>query len=258
MPIAQEAQEKIESTIKGCIRDKFDRYSPESKNMPFHYRLLGKDRLAIFSFIHSLNTSFGTSVFEPIAEALAKLNFPFSEKQYVVGSMISKAAQGEIQEIIDGLTTGNDPDTPYEIKRIREVCRKGEMSQVKSTKADLCVKSTKHSIHLFDIKAAKPNKGNFKEFKRTLLEWSAIVLADHPETDVNTCIAIPYNPYEPKPYERWTAKGMLDFRYELKVAEEFWNFLGGEDVYEDLLGCFERAGMELRPEIDEYFARFRD
>jgi len=66
-----------------------------------------------------------------------------------------------------------------------------------------------------------------------------------------------HNPYEPKPYERWTLKGMLDLDQELKVAEELWNFLGNDDVYEELLNCFERVGIELRPEIDAYFSKFK-
>ena len=70
-------------------------------------------------------------------------------------------------------------------------------------------------------------------------------------------IAIPYNPYEPEPYERWTLKGMLDLDNELKVAEEFWDFLGGDGAYSELLNCFERVGIELRPEIDEYFSKFK-
>lgn len=73
---------------------------------------------------------------------------------------------------------------------------------------------------------------------------------------VHTLIAIPYNPYEPQPYQFWTLAGMLDLEEELKVADSFWNFLGGEGVYEELLDCFEKAGIELRPEIDEYFAKF--
>ena len=44
--------------------------------------------------------------------------------------------------------------------------------------------------------------------------------------------------------------------YELKVAEEFRDFLGGEGAYNDLLDCFERVGIELRGEIDEYFSKF--
>ena len=50
---------------------------------------------------------------------------------------------------------------------------------------------------------------------------------------------------------------MLDLEYELKVADEFWDFLGGKGTYQELLGCFERAGQKLRPEFDEYFERFK-
>jgi len=50
---------------------------------------------------------------------------------------------------------------------------------------------------------------------------------------------------------------MLDLEYELKVAEEFWDFLGGAGAYAELLDCFERVGIELRPEIDKYFSKFK-
>ncbi|MCK4638136.1 MAG: TdeIII family type II restriction endonuclease [Bacteroidales bacterium] len=61
-----------------------------------------------------------------------------------------------------------------------------------------------------------------------------------------------------KPYSRWTMAGMLDLNHELKVAEEFWDFLGGNGAFQDLLNCFERVGIELRSEIDEYFTRFNE
>lgn len=69
-------------------------------------------------------------------------------------------------------------------------------------------------------------------------------------------IAIPYNPYEPEPYQRWTLQGLFDLENEIMVAEEFWNFLGGEETYEQLLDVFETVGIELRPEIDVRFQRF--
>ncbi len=106
------------------------------------------------------------------------------------------------------------------------------------------------------MKTVKPNKGDFISYKRNLLEWLAIYFYQNQKAKVKTLIAIPYNPYEPKPYARWTMKGMLDLKEEVKVAEEFWDFVGGEGAYTDLLDCFERAGIELRPEIDEYFRRF--
>ncbi len=51
-------------------------------------------------------------------------------------------------------------------------------------------------------------------------------------------------------------RGMLDLPNELKVAEEFWDFLGGTGAYQDLLDIFERVGIELREEIDAYFDKF--
>jgi len=48
---------------------------------------------------------------------------------------------------------------------------------------------------------------------------------------------------------------MLDLDNELRVANEFWDFLGGAGAYQDLLDVFERIGIELRPEIDGFFER---
>ncbi len=257
MSLIQEQIYKIEEVIKESLRKKFQNYNPETKNMPFHYRLLGKDRMALFSFIHSLNTTFGTSIFEPVAETLASINFSEAKKQYVLGTNISEKAQLEIQYIINELTTGKDPDKTTEIERIRNVATIGKMNKLKTVKVDLFLKDRTGHVYLFDIKTAKPNISNFKDFKRTLLEWIAIYLAEDPEANVHSYIAIPYNPYEPKPYERWTLKGMLDLDQELKVADEFWDFLGGTGAYEELLNCFERVGIELRPEIDKYFEKFK-
>ena len=49
----------------------------------------------------------------------------------------------------------------------------------------------------------------------------------------------------------------IDAEATVVVAEEFWDFLGGEGAYSELLNCFERVGIELRPEIDNYFTKFK-
>jgi len=123
----------------------------------------------------------------------------------------------------------------------------------KTVKVDLFLQEANGTVHMFDIKTVKPNMTDFVSYKRTLLEWAAIYLSSHPQAQINTYLAIPYNPYEPEPYKRWTMKGMIDISNELKVAGEFWDFLGGKDSYNTLLTCFEKVGIELRPEIDSYF-----
>lgn len=259
MSINEETKTNIENILKSSIRKKFENYQPEPASMPFHTRLLGKDRLALYSFIHSLSTNFGTSIFEPVALELARSNFVSANTHVKTGSEISDVAQARIQEIMNNLITAStSPNKIDEISRIREVCLSGTMKKVKPTVVDVIVVNSHNEIYMFDIKTAKPNVGGFKEFKRTLLEWVAVYLARYPNAQINTLIAIPYNPYEPQPYSRWTMRGMLDLDHELMVSDEFWDFLGGEGAYQDLLDCFERVGVELRDEIDNYFDRFRE
>ncbi len=257
MPLTKQQIAEVENVLRTSLRHKFQSYNPEPAVMPFHTRLLGKDRLALYSFIHSLNTNFGTSIFEPVALALGATKFKSAQSQATAGTKISSEAHKVIQNIMDSLAIAEiSPNKIDEIAAIRAVCQSGEMKTVKPTKVDVKIIGHDDTIYLFDIKTAKPNAGGFKEFKRTLLEWVATTLAANPTANIETLIAIPYNPYDPQPYSRWTMRGMLDLPHELKVAEEFWDFLGGESAYQDLLGCFERVGIELRAEIDEYFLRF--
>jgi len=257
MALTNQQKSHIQHVITHSLRNKFQNYDSKDNYMPFHYRLLGKDRLALHSFMHSLLTNFGSSIFEPVAKSLAQLNFTNAESQQKAGTKIYSEAQLVIQNIMDNLSTAvATPNKHEEIQAIRIVCQQGEMRTVKPTKIDLKVTGHDNTIYLFDIKTAKPNSGEFKGFKRTLLEWVAIILATNPNANIQTLIAIPYNPYEPQPYNRWTMRGMIDLEHELKVAEEFWDFLGGTGAYIELLDCFEKAGIELRPEIDEYFGKF--
>jgi len=258
MSLTKEQKDKVKEVLRISLHKKFQNYDPEPASMPFHTRLLGKDRLALYSFIHSLNTNFGTSIFEPVGLVLAQNSFKMATSQASAGNQISEGAQNEIQKIIDGLTIAAvPPNKKEEIEKIRKVCQSGKMIKVRPTRVDLMFESKEGEYFLFDIKTSKPNAGGFKEFKRTLLEWVAVILSKNPKAKVNTFIAIPYNPYEPEPYSRWTIRGMLDLDNELKVAEEFWNFLGGKGTYKDLLDCFEKVGIELRDEIDTYFKKFK-
>lgn len=257
MILSLEQIEKIENVLKNSLRHKFQNYNPEPASMPFHTRLLGKDRLALYSFIHSLNTNFGTSIFEPVALALSSSSFVSAASQQSAGTHIYSAAHDVIQNIMDNLATANKaPNKLEEINLIRKVCKQGDCRKVKLTKVDIKLVAHDGTIYFFDLKTAKPNAGGFKEFKRTLLEWIAATLAIDPKANIQSFIAIPYNPYEPQPYSRWTMRGMLDLDNELKVANEFWDFIGGKGAYEDLLNIFEKIGIELRQEIDDYFSKY--
>ena len=251
--------DEVGSLLKRKIRSKLQNYNPETNNMPFHTRLLGKDRMALFSFVQSINTTLGTSVFEEVGEILAKPHFKIAEAQYKdLNLKISTGAQAEIQIIIDDLTTGRSkPDKVAEIERIRKVANTGKIKTVKKPRVDLFLIAKDGVEFYFDLKTAKPNMEEFKAHKRKMLEWAAYRLQTNPKAKLKTGIAIPYNPYEPEPYQRWTLAGLYDLPEELLVADEFWDFLGSKGAYEELLAVFEAVGIELRPEIDTRFAKFK-
>jgi len=257
MPFTEDYKKHIIETIKNCLKNKFQSYKPETENMPFHYRLLGKDRMALFSFLQSLNTTFGTSIYEPVAKELAKIKFKEVQTQYILGNIITQDAQNEIQKIMNNLSVGGDVDKASETEKIRKVAQSGKQNKLKSVKVDLFLMSKQGEVFMFDLKTVKPNKGDFISYKRNMLEWLAVYFYQNPRAKVKTLISIPYNPYEPKQYARWTMKGMLDLKDEVMVADEFWNFLAGPGTYQILLDCFERAGIEMRPEIDKYFSKFK-
>ncbi len=257
MGLSKIKKDNVKAVLKESILNKFQNYKPETVAMPFHYRLLGKDRMALFSFIQSLNTTFGTSVYEPVAIELAKGRFKTVKNQASPQNYISSEAHLVIQKILDGISTSiRGPNKDLKLEEIRSVCLSGVKDQVKLTKIDVWLEGFDGELYLIDMKTVKPNIGGFKEFKRTLLEWAAAEMLINPDVKVKTCIAIPYNPYEPKPYDRWTMKGMFDLQNEVLIANELWDFLGGEGTYNDLLDCFELAGIELRPQIDQYFTKF--
>jgi len=256
MGIPKDYKRHIVDTIKIYLRNKFENYEPETQNMPFHYRLLGKDRMALFSFIHSLNTTFGTSIYEPVARELARLRFRDAQIQFALGKDISQGAQTEIQRIMNDLSVGGNVNKKRETERIRKVSQSGKTNRLRSVRVDLFLISEQDEVYMFDLKTVKPNMTDFVSYKRNMLEWLGVYFHKHPKAKVHTLISIPYNPYEPEPYKRWTMKGMLDLNEEVKIAEDFWDFLSGTGTYLDLLDCFEKAGIELRPEIDNYFSRF--
>ena len=118
MALSKEQIISVEEVLKASLRSKFQNYKPEPASMPFHTRLLGKDRLALYSFIHSLNTNFGTSIFEPVGLALAQKHFKMAVSQATAGDQISTGAQTEIQKVIDGLITATG--TPNKKRKLRE------------------------------------------------------------------------------------------------------------------------------------------
>jgi len=258
MSLSTKTKDAISSLLKDIIRSKLENYHPETNYMPFHHRLLGKDRYAMFSFIHSMNTTFGISIWEQIAVILAKSADNYAERKYKLLGEIDDETEELIREIHYKLRKGETAAIKVgEIERIRKKIKKGEAKSDPDSVVDLFVR-IKGEENYFDITSAKPNMKEFVALKLKLLRWSALRLSQNKKAKVFTRLAIPYNPYHPEPYERWTLKGLYDLEAgEILVGDDFWNFVASDNIYEELLDVFQGVGEDLREEIDAKFAEFK-
>lgn len=256
MSLTNEQKLLIDELLKEKIRNKLQDYSPETQSMPFHFRLLGRDRMALYSFIHSVNTMLGQSIFEKVAEVIAIPNFDRAESQYNFEGYLSDKAVLEIDNIMLHLRSAKlQADESTENERIRLAANQGTLGKIRKTRADLFVHK-KDIEHYFEIKTVKPNIDVFTRTKEKLLQWKSMRYSINQRIKVKAYICIPYNPEAPNPYSRWTLQGLYDLKNEVLVAEEFWDFLGGRGTYEELLDIFEKTGIELRNEIDKKLSEF--
>lgn len=227
MALNEEHKKQITDTIKNCLRAKFLSYQPETNNMPFHYRLLGKDRMALFSFIQSLNTTFGVSIYEPIAKELAKARFKEVQTQYELGRTITERAQNEIQNIMNDLSVGGNTNKAHETERIRNSARQGEIKKLKSVKVDLFLVSESEEVFMFDLKTVKPNKGDFISYKRNMLEWLAVYFYQYPKAKANTLISISLQPLRAREIQTMDNEGDARFRGGGKGCGRVLGFFSG-------------------------------
>ena len=214
--------------------------------------------MALFSFIQSVNTTLGTSIFEKVGQIIAQPSVKEAKDRYDFEGFISSEAVLKIDSIMRGLRSASrKPNKELETKEVLVVSQKGEMGKKLKKRVDLFVVSENGTESYFEIKTAKPNINEFAGIKKQLLDWVAMRGSIEPKVKIKTFVAIPYNPYEPQPYERWTLQGLFDLNEEVVVGPEFWDMLGGKGTYKDLLNVFEEAGIELRDEIDRKMVSIR-
>ncbi len=233
----------IKDLLSYKISEKLTNYARETTSMPFLAKLMqDSEKVASYSFIHSLATILGQSVYEKVAQIIAKPNYDFAETGYDVTGEITNEENSAISKILQEIKSRTrKADKDKEINEILKANSNGGR-RIK-IRADLFLKKGDKEYYI-EIKTAKPNMDVFVKSKQKLLEWIALR-----KKKVNTILAIPYNPYHPEPYSRFTMQGYLDEEKELYVAEKFWELLGGKGTYEEVLKIFDEVGKEFKERI---------
>ena len=217
--------------------------------MPFLARIIqDSEKIAAYSFIHSLATSLGMSLYEEVSVIISKTNCEECFRNYGVGGVISQDQKTVIEKIILELRNKQrSPNIKKEIQTVLKANRQNASSQKSGNIADFYMRRKGKEFY-FEIKTVKPNIDVFKESKTKLLEWTA-----RRRKVIYPFLAFPYNPYHPKPYNRFTHSNFVKINEDFLVAEKYWDFLGGKNTFPKLLDIFDCIGKKYKKELVKKF-----
>jgi hypothetical protein len=240
-------KEKITVLLSNKLDSKLKRYARESSSMPFLVKLMqDKEKVAAYSFIHSLATTLGMSIYEDVSKIIADEHSSVCFTKYDIGGVISRKQKSVINNILRELRNGDRQcNINEEIKEVLKADSSNGRAQKEGRIADLFMYKDSREYY-FEIKTVKPNIDVFAKSKEKLLEWVA-----RKRKKIKVFLAFPYNPYYPQPYERFTLVGLLKPGEDLLIGEDYWNFLGGENTFEELLILFDKVGKTYKANIDQ-------
>lgn len=244
-------KKKIQVFLEQKMKEKIENYSRETTSMPFLSRLIQNNEVvASYSLLTSLATTLGQSIYENLGVMIAEHDAQETSRQMKMGGGLSVDRNNVINNIMRELRNGTrKTNKKKETLEILAAPNKNAKFQKEGNVADFYMKRNDEEYY-FEIKTVKPNIDIFTASKRKMLEW--IARKDKP---IKSIVALPYNPYAPKPYERFTEQNLFDRNEELVIGKEFWDFLGGKNTYEDLLELFDITGKKFKSQLQEMIGR---
>lgn len=253
--IAEAAQERVKTLLREFMdtwigkqyeelrRIEDEGVSPSGILAPFHDALVpGIRGLGERGFSTALGNLHERIALEVASDAHAE-----ARRAYDMAGNLPVLAREFITQRIAQLEDGAArPDHEYERQQLLDAFG-AEVPE--GTRIDLYVRKQDGMEHYFEMKSAKPNKGQCKEMKQRLLT----VLGIRRAPTVFVAWGVPYNPYgTPEAYSHPYPAHFFDFAHEVKLGDAFWNFVGDDaGTFDLLLGLYRSVGEEYTAQLDD-------
>lgn len=249
MALSEQQAQAIRALLTKKMESKLKAYGRETTAMPFLARLIqDSEKISAYSFIHSIATSLGMSIYEQVSVLIAAGRGYECARNYGVGGAVSKEQRETIQRIVNELRNRErTADIRAEMQEVLRASWEGGKFQKSGNIADFYMRKDGEE-YFFEIKTVKPNMDVFEKSKTKLLEWVA-----RRRLPVHVYLAFPYNPYHPEPYSRYAEQGLMQPGGDLLVGKAYWDFIGGEDTFEQLLEVFDQVGRQFKDRLSEKF-----
>ena len=237
---------KVENGLREALKIKMSGYKRETTYMPFTEAIIGKKNTAIYSFGISIATWFGQNSkggYEEIARILAEAAGKEVITQYHIPFNISKDTSNKIYEIYQNIRKEKSEFIIDNLAgQIESFAMKAEGIHEDKV-VDVYIKDKDNNLLFIDITSPKSNMKESGALKLKLMNWLALGYANYKYTSVSAIIGLPYNPYHPKPYNRFSTQ-IFDKDKDILIQEKLWNSIAGFDVYDDLMKIVIKVGNE--------------
>ena len=255
-----EVLQKVKKHLLKVMEAKLLNYSPETSYMPFQKAIMGERYRAIYSFVHSVSTTFGMSLWEQFAETLGKESGMKVRRQYDIPFSISDNTDMEINSILKKIKRKEMVCNTIEINKLIKQFAEPGLAGIKDEdkRVDVFIEDKNKNLYFIDITSPKPNIKEFAAMKLKLMRWTAIGYANYKAKSVQALLCMPYNPGFPKPYKRFGGDITCDFSNDIKIQNDFWDTVAGFPVYDGLVGVFEIVGKKIRNKLEEKMKTFED
>ena len=240
----------IEKEFRECVLNTIGRLEAEDTHRPFHAALLSGQALFWSRFERSFSTSFGQRVIEQVSRIAAEAGgAQAAQTQRETTFALAPAQLAAIEEHMTSLRSGSHPATPDWNATLTELMALPPSRGAQAVRVISDLWWRRDGInHYMSIKTVKPNIDQTAEAKRDLLK---LKLA---EPSAKVYFGLYYNPYgEHRANYGWSPpKRIFDMAKDacVLIGKDYWDTLGGDGFYEELLAIAARVGAETRPQID--------
>lgn len=189
------------------------------------------------------------SWFQKIATIVAKDFHKSAHSNFEVTGHIQPAAEAHIKAIVEEMDHGKPKRVPHREKDLFEVLTvQSTGGTARQVVSDLFVQTRDGRELYFEMKTPGPNKNQCKNMKQDIL----LIAALRKNNNAYAFAGAAYNPYgDGKPYTANYVAQFLEIGKDILIGRPFWEMIGDNSTYDELLKISTEVGESIKPLIAE-------
>ena len=244
----------IYSEFMSCVTSTVQRMEKADTRRPFHEALLSKEALFWSRFERSFSTSFGQRTIERISEYAVMSNGASQVKrQKETFVNLDQNVAIAIDQNIEGSREGKFYNWEHSLSQVLSTEKSGKIIRIRVI-SDLWWKKDDINNYV-SIKTVQPN------IDQTAVSKSDCLKLKVNDPFCNVYFGLYYNPYGSRrcDYAFNPPKKIYDMVHDpvVLIGKDYWDCLGGEGFYEEVLGIAQDVGSQTKEIVNQYGGSIR-